>query len=138
MQNNIQKKSNFPLEESSWFKDFFQNPFFKHDQVLKTDIIENNNTYTLLIEAPGIAKEDIKISLEEGNLTIEINQTSQKEDTETHYIKKERWNGVFTRTYYIGNSIKPENIIASFKNGILEISFEKEKLTSQTKYISIN
>ena len=113
-------------------------PFFKQEAPLKTDIIENNDSYTLIMDAPGCNKENVKIYSEDGYLTIEINQTNDEETNVNNYLKRERWHGVSSRSYYIGNSVNSNDINASFNNGLLKISFPKTNKESNTKYIPIN
>ena len=92
---------------------------------MKTDIYELNNKYIIETDIPGINKEDIKINYENGYLTIKIVKKLSS-DINT-YIRRERFYGELKRTFYIG--LKKENDIkATFKNGILEISFPKEDI----------
>ena len=138
MQNYLRKKNDSNLfEESSWFKDFFQTPFFKQDSILKTDIIEKQNDYTLVIDVPGCNKNDVKISCEDGYLTVEVNYSGNSDSNSHNYIKRERWNGVSSRSYYIGNTIDSKKINATFSNGVLEITFPKEEPSTQVNYIPI-
>ena len=138
MQNYLKKKSDTLFDDSSWFKDFFQPSFFKQESVLKTDVIENPDTYTLVIDIPGCNKKDVKVSSEDGYLTIEVNQSSNHDSNSNNYIKRERMHGNYSRSYYIGNSIDTKDIYATFSNGTLYISIPKQKNTSTISYIPIN
>ena len=139
--NNYLKRKNeqSPFDDSTWFKDFFQMPsFFKQDSFLKTDIIESNNTYTLIMDVPGCKKEDVKISNEDGYLTVEVSQTYSNNTSENNYIKRERMHGNYSRSYYIGNNVESKDINARFSNGLLEITLPKTKQETNTnKYIPI-
>ena len=139
MSNYIKKKNESDLfNETSLLKDFFQMPFFKHDNILKTDIIENENSYTLILDVPGYKKEDVKITNDEGYLTIEVSQANSTETTSNSYIKRERMHGSYSRSYYIGNKVDSKSINAKFSNGVLEITFPKEDESSSATYIPIN
>ena len=138
MNNYFKKKDNQSMfEESSSFKDFFQMPFFKQENMLKTDIIENDNSYTLVIDVPGCKKENVKISSADGYLTIEVNTNSNKEFDHQNYLRKERLHGTYSRSYYIGKNIHTNEIEASFANGLLAVNFPKEKEDNSTTYIPI-
>jgi len=138
MQNYLKKKTDSMFEESSWFKDFFQPSFFKQDSILKTDVIENPDTYTLLIDIPGCNKNDVKLSSEDGYLTIDVNQASTHDSNANNYIKRERMHGNYSRSYYIGNNIDSKDIYATFSNGILYVSVPKQKAANSISYIPIN
>ena len=137
--NNYLKKRNelSPFDENSSLKDFFQIPFLKADHILKTDIVESEKSYTLIIDVPGCNKEDVKIKHEQGYLTIEVDQSSNHESYSGNYIKKERSNGIYSRSFYIGNSILAKDIEATHSNGLLKISFPKEKESTPNSYIQI-
>lgn len=137
--NNYLKKRNelSPFDENSSLKDFFQIPFLKADHILKTDVVESDKSYTLIVDVPGCNKEDVKIKHEEGYLTIEVNQSNSHDSYVGNYIKKERSNGVYSRSFYIGNSISAKDIQATHSNGLLTISFPKEKESTQNSYIPI-
>lgn len=138
MNNYLKKKNEQTLfEEASSFKDFFQMPFWKQDTMLKTDVIENKDSYTLIMDVPGCRKEDVKISSEDGYLTIEVDQSNGSEITGANYIKRERMHGTYSRSYYIGTNVDTKQISADFSNGTLQVSFPREKNNSTTTYIPI-
>lgn len=125
--------------------DFFNDPFFssrKEMKLMKTDIREKDDKYLLDIDLPGYSKEDIKISVENGYLTVSAKKEESKEETEKgSYIKKERYSGECQRSFYIGDDIEAEDVKASFKNGILTLDIPKkedqEKLPEK-KYVEID
>ena len=112
-------------------------PFFKQDNVLKTDIIENKDSYTLILDIPGCNKNDVTISNEDGYLTVEVNQTSNHEISDQTYLKRERMYGSYSRSYYIGNNVNSKDINATFNNGTLHINFPRDKQNTSTTYIPI-
>ena len=108
--------------------------------VMKTDIKENEKDYELSIELPGYKKEDVNAELKDGYLIITAtNEQNDEEKNENGYIRKERYFGSCSRTFYVGKDMKEEDIKAKFENGILTLDVPKdvEKLPEEKKYISI-
>ena len=108
--------------------------------LMKTDVRELEKTYELDIDLPGFKKEDVKIELDNGYLTISATQSSDdgEKDKKGQYIRRERYAGNLSRSFYIGD-VKQEDVKAAFKNGILSISVPKEdkKAKEEKKYITI-
>lgn len=108
---------------------------------MKTDIREGEEGYDLMIDLPGCAKEDVKARVVDGYLVIEAVKGSEKEekDESGKLIRRERYSGSMSRSFYVGKSITEDDIKAKFENGVLKISVPKEKPAeiAQTKYISI-
>ena len=123
------------------FDDVFADPFFseKENRIMRTDLKEKDGKYYLEIDIPGFDKEDIKIELQDGYLTISAEKDDEKEDKHAKYLKRERFSGMCSRSYYVGDNVKEEDIKANFKNGILTVEFPKEteKKIEETKYIPI-
>ena len=134
----VPKRNGFDI-----FDEVFNDPFFtkKENKLMKTDVREKDGNYVLDIDLPGYDKEDIKIELTDGYLTVTATRSENKEETEKHnYIHKERFFGECSRSFYAGENIREEDIKANFKNGTLEITFPKEdtkKLDEGKKYIQI-
>ena len=109
--------------------------------LMKTDVHEKDGLYTLDIDLPGFRKEDIKISLENGNLTVSAEHHDSKEDKDAKgsIIRQERYFGSASRSWYVGDQVKKEDIHASFKDGILTVTLpsEEKKTEEETKYIDI-
>ena len=127
------------------FDDFFKDSFFTRNnsvKVMKTDIQEKDNKYILDMDLPGYDKEDIKAQLKDGYLTISAqkNTSNDEKDEDGNYIRRERYCGKCSRSFYVGDSIKEEDIKASFNNGILELTFPKEvpQKEEEMKYITID
>ena len=123
------------------FDEVFADPFFgeKENKIMKTDLKEKDGKYMLEIDVPGYDKEDIKIELNEGYLTVSAEKNEETEHKHAKYLKRERFTGMCSRSYYVGDNLKEEDIKASFKNGILSIEFPKEveKKVEEKKYIPI-
>ena len=93
-----------------------------------------------MVDLPGYNKDDIKISIEDGYLTISA--TMNKEDEEKEhgkFVRRERYFGECSRSFYVGDDVEVEDIKASFKNGTLnlEIPKKEQKQVSEKKYVQI-
>ena len=123
------------------FDDMFPSFNTRNTALMKTDIREKDGKYLLDIDLPGYQKEDNKISIFNGNLTIsaEHNESNEEKDAKGNILRKERYSGSCSRTFYVGDAIKESDIHASFNNGILTIDFpsEAKKQEEETKYIDI-
>ena len=123
------------------FGGFFDDSFFnesRQKEIMKTDIKEGENEYTLEIEMPGIKKENVKIELSKGYITISAENNNEVEEKEKNYIRKERRYGSFTRSFYVGDKVEMNDINASMDNGILSITVPKEESEEpEKKYIEI-
>lgn len=126
------------------FDDMFRDPFFTNSsttKLMKTDIQEKDNNYILDMDLPGYEKDDVKAQLKDGYLTItaQKNTSNEEKDEKGNYIRKERYCGKCSRSFYVGDTVKEEDIKASFKNGILQLTFPKEVARKEdTKYITID
>ena len=132
--------NDFPFE-----KHFFgeRNPLYgKHAKnIMKTDVKETDNSYELDIDLPGFKKEDINVQLDNSYLTIAASKSLEKEDEheKSHYIRQERYSGSMSRSFYVGNDVKQEEIHAKYEDGILKLAVPKKaaKAIETNKYIQI-
>ena len=119
-------------------------PFFtEHEsKVMKTDIKEKKDKYILDIDLPGYEKEDIKIDIDDGYLNIHAKTKSENDEKEEgKFVRKERYYGECSRSFYIGDNITEDEIKASFKNGTLKLEIpkkEEKKALPEKKYIQID
>lgn len=136
-----------------WMNDFFDDRDMKRMEkklygrrgrnLMKTDIRETDSAYELEMDLPGFKKEEISISLEDGNLTIQAAKgldEDEKEKKTGRYIRRERYAGSCARSFYVGDDITEEDIKAEFKHGILKIFVPKKEAkpeVEQKKYIAI-
>src|SRR5690606_21282445 len=94
----------------------------------RVDIRENEDHYQITAELPGVSKQDLNLSLEDGVLTIEAETRQEdKEETAGKVIRQERRYGKYTRSFSVGRSIKESDIDAVFENGILTVKVPKAK-----------
>lgn len=124
------------------FDDVFNTPFFRGstEASMKTDITEKDGNYLLDIELPGCVKEDIKMELDDGYLTVMASRNSNKEekDEKGNVVRQERYSGTFQRSFYVGNDVTETDIKASYDNGELKVIVpKKEAKLPEKKYISI-
>ncbi len=129
------------------FDDFFDFPMTaaarnQSAAVMKTDVKELENGYELDVDLPGIKKEDVKVKLEDGYLSITACTTDNKDekDKKGNYIRRERFSGSYSRTFYVGDNVTENDIKAKFDNGVLTLDIPKpENLPKQdkTRYIAI-
>ena len=111
--------------------------------LMKTDIKEQDNGYEMIVDIPGFKKDEVKVSLEDGYLTIEAAKglDEDEQDKKTgKYIRKERYAGSCARSFYVGTAVEQSDIKAEFKHGILKLFVPKkeEKPAVDThKYIAI-
>lgn len=120
------------------FDGFFPELFQSSMPTMKTDIKESKDEYLFNVELPGLNKDEIKISVDDGYLTISATKSENKEEENNKYIRKEIQTSKQSRSFYIGN-IDENKIKASFVNGILNINVPKQELLQEEtkKYIEI-
>ena len=110
--------------------------------VMKTDIKESETGYDLAVELPGLKKEDMKIELKDGYMTIsaESKREDSEKDDKGNFIRCERYYGKSSRSFYVGEAVTQEDIKAKYEDGILKISVPKKELkpeVPEAKYITI-
>ena len=134
------RKNEFDL-----FRDFFEGDDFfstrRESSIMKTDIKEKEDKYVIEMDLPGYEKENISLTLKDGYLevTAEVNKEETSNEKEK-FVHKERYYGHCSRSFYVGEHIKEEDINAEFKNGILKVSIPKKDDTKElpeTKRIEI-
>ena len=94
---------------------------------MNTDISDYGDSYQIDIELPGFAKEDVKAELKDGYLTIAATKDETKESNEEQYIRRERYTGQCSRSYYVGDQVTKEDIEAKFDNGVLSLKVPKKE-----------
>ena len=106
-----------------------RNPLYgKHARnLMKTDVRETENTYELDIDLPGFKKDEIKLDLKDGYLSISAAKglDRKQEDQKGKYIRQERYAGACSRSFFVGEAVEPKDVSAKFEDGILKISLPK-------------
>ena len=110
--------------------------------VMKTDVKETENGFELDIDLPGFKKEDVKATLKDGYLTIQAETSKDTDDKndEGKFIRRERYYGTCSRSFYVGKEVTEEDIKAKFEDGILKLAVPKKETkpaVETPKYISI-
>ena len=110
--------------------------------IMKTDIREHDTGFELDIDLPGYRKEDVKAELKDGYLTISAQTRSDNDEKEENgkYIRRERYYGTCSRSFYVGEEVTQEDIRARFEDGILKVSVPKKEAKpaiEESKYIAI-
>lgn len=123
------------VNNSDLFDYLFSDPVFNTNTVnttnrMCTDIKENENGYELSMEVPGFNKEDLKLELKEGYLTISAqhNTENDKKDNDGRIIRQERYYGSCKRSFYVGEQIGKQDIKAKYDKGILNIFVPKKDI----------
>lgn len=135
---------------NSLFDDFMDFPFEhgfssygkREATLMKTDVKEKDGTYELEMDLPGYTKDDVTAQLKEGYLTISAskNTSNDEKDEKGNYIRRERFSGQCSRSFYVGEEVKQEDIKAKFENGILTLVIPKiteKKQVEENKFIAI-
>ena len=131
---------NFGFDDNFWGK---KNPLYgKHAQnMMKTDIREKDDSYELDVDLPGFKKDEIKVQLKDGYLTLSAAKGLDKDeqDKKGNYIRRERYAGTMSRSFYVGEDVTQEDIHAKYEDGILRLSVPKKvpKKVENTGYIAI-
>ena len=128
-------KNELSFFEDPIFGDLFQPIIKSNSTMMRTDIIENEDSYEFKVDLPGVNKENISLNLDDGYLTISYKEEKTVEDT-SKYLRKERYFGSQERSFYVGD-IDLERIEAKFENGVLEVILPKEKEEKSVKSIEI-
>ena len=135
----IPRRNHFDL-----FDEMFRDPFFEgtESKVMKTDIKEKKDKYLIDIDLPGYEKEDIKMEISDGYLTVHasVNKEVDDEKEKGKYVRKERYVGECSRSFYVGDNVTEEDIKKKKKNGILTLEINKKDATKELpdkKYIDI-
>mgnify|MGYP000632932725 CR=1 FL=1 len=131
------------------FPDFTDNAnieealYGKHEKnLIKTDVKDTENGYEVDIDLPGFKKDEITMKLENGTLTVSAAKGLDKdeENKEKTYVRRERYAGGMSRSFYVGDEMKQEDIKAKFENGVLKITVPKKEekpVVENNSYITI-
>jgi len=91
------------------------------------DIYEDKDTIELKVELPGMDQKDVKVVIENNVLQIKGEKKFEDEEKHENYHKIERYYGTFSRSFTLPNTIKQEDIKASFEKGLLKLTLPKSE-----------
>ena len=147
MKYEITNRNNRDLSPFNIFEEAFNDwfrPAYQHaGSVMKTDIKETDEGYELEIDLPGFTKDEVKVSLDNGYMTVSAAKGLDKDEQEKKsgkYIRRERYAGACERSFYVGDEITEEDVKGEFKHGMLKLFIPKKEAkpaVEQKKYISI-
>ena len=130
------------LFKNDLFDDFFNIPSFrdldnidrklygKHASgLMKTDVHENDGNYELDIDLPGFKKDEITLTLDNGYLVVGAAKSvnEDEKDSRGKLLRQERFSGAMQRSFYVGEVIQETDVKAKFEDGVLRLTFPKEK-----------
>lgn len=122
----------------NFFNDSFTTGFFQASHPIKADIRETDKEYIIEADMPGVKKEDIRLELRDGILTVGVERNEVEEEKRESYIRKERRYGSYCRSFQV-DGVKQENVTASYKDGVLVVNLPKsEEAKPRTHRIDIN
>ena len=125
------------------FPDVDKELYGKHAKnLMKTDVKETEKGYEVDMDLPGFKKDEIQMELNDGVLTISAAKGLDKdeEDKKGNYIRKERYAGSMSRSFYVGEGVTQEDIHAKYEHGVLKLSIpkkEEQKKVEKSNYIAI-
>ena len=99
------------------------------NNLMRTDIRENEKGFTLDIDLPGYTKDNVQAELKEGYLTItaSTSRSNEEKDENGRYIRRERYSGNCSRSFYVGEDITETDINAKFTDGVLNLEIPKKE-----------
>ena len=101
----------------------------KHsNREMLTDVKEHEDHYDVEIDLPGFKKEDIHVELNDGYLTISANKGHEEEEKKHgKIIRQERYSGMMSRSFYVGDEITSDEIHGKYEGGVLTLSVPKKE-----------
>ncbi len=112
--------------------------------MMKTDVQEHEDHYEVDIDLPGFKKDELSVELKDGYLEINAAKGLDKDETEQKtgkFVRRERYAGSMSRSFYVGEDVKQEDIHAKYESGVLKLSIpkmdQKKPQVEEKKYIAI-
>ena len=133
----------FPFYDDREVRNAEKKLYGKHaGNLMKTDIKESDDGYKLMIDLPGFTKDEVQVTLNDGYLNISAEKGLDKDEQEKdtgRYIRRERYSGACSRSFYVGEAVTEEDIKANFQHGILTLNVPKKdaKAVNAKKTIAI-
>ena len=114
----------------------------KSTEMMKADVKELEHGYELSMNLPGVKKEDIKAELKNGYITVSASTetNNDEKDVDGNYLRRERFYGSTSRSFYVGDQVREEDIRAKYENGVLTLNIPKKdakQIEAEKKFIAI-
>lgn len=125
MKNYLTRRNNEGDLFGDWFNgfdDFFAPAYYAKAGEMRTDVKENEKDYEIKVDMPGFDKKDINLTLKDGYLTLSANREDKEEDGK--YVRRERKMSC-SRSFYVGDAVKAEDVKAKYENGTLIFNVPK-------------
>lgn len=126
--NQMQNRAYNPFDLDRVFESFFNDSvfpsYFRQSGLMKVDIRDEGDAYLLEADLPGVKKDQVNIDIEDGNLTISVNQEEETEEKRENYICRERRASALRRSFSLDN-IDSDKISAKMENGLLMLRLPK-------------
>ena len=140
----LKNTNSFPSLRS-WMDDFwntdkvFNDPFFSKELMPAVNVKEKDTSYEIELTAPGLKKEDFKLHVENGVLTISSETRKEEEEKNEKFTRKEFSYQSFSRSFNLPENAKLDDIQAKYENGLLLVSLPKKQIVAapQKKHIEI-
>ncbi len=121
----------FDAFDRSWgrqFHDMDRALYGRHsERLMKTDIQENGGGYVISVDLPGFKKDELKVELNNGYLTISAEKSLNTDEEDSgKLIRQERYSGSMQRSFYVGGSLTEEDIHCAYENGVLKVTLPKK------------
>lgn len=108
-------------------------PFFKEMQVPAVNIKDNTDHFSIELAAPGYKKDDLKVSVKEGLLTIASEKKHESEEEKKGYTRKEFSYSSFSRSFVLPENTDADSLKASFADGVLKLTLNKTRTIPESK-----
>src|SRR6056297_2200109 len=92
------------------------------------DITENENEYQIMMDIPGMDKKDIKITIQDGRVSVTGERKTEEKEEKADFVRQERYYGSFFRSFKLPEKVKEEDIKATFKDGVLKLLIPKAEV----------
>ena len=123
-------RKNHNVSNFNPFHDFdeLERAFFSDNALgeFKADIQEDGDNFVLEADLPGFKKDEIQVHLENGYLTVSAEKHADKQAGKGKYLRQERYSGTVSRTFYVGDALKPDDVKAKYEDGVLVVSLSKK------------
>jgi HSP20 family protein len=123
---NLSRELSSPFTNDNFFRSFFDMSDMVGSAGFRVDVRENDNAYEMEAELPGVPKDKINVSVEDGTLTVSADLNEEKKEEHGDYLYSERRSGHVERCFDL-EGIDADNIKASYDNGVLMLTLPKEK-----------